>query len=682
MVESRQLAILLMTISLDAGLTGLLQAQARVEGKNIRIEFNSSLHSRVIAKIGGKEIVVGPFSPSEFVTVSGTDMKDFRQTGQKTEPLADELGRGRRLVITGEAASLTKTVTVTIYDEFPRLAFYDVQYTNTGTSDRQVAGWTNQHYSIAAGQPAGDPAFWSYQGASYSKRPDWVLPLKPKFHQENFLGMNSSDYGGGTPVVDVWRRDVGIGVGHVELTPKLVSLPVDQADDHSAEVAIRYEHAETLKPGSTLKTFRTFVTVHRGDYFQTLTEYRRAMLKRGIKFDPAPASAFEPIWCAWGFGKDFTLAQIDGALPIVKKLGFGWVTVDHGWQTTEGDWYLNPKKFPHGDEDMKALVRRIHANGQKAQLWWGPLIAGPDSEMLKTHPELALLGADGTKQRITFWNGWYLCPAHPQVVDYLRAIVVKALRDWDFDGLKLDGMHMNGAAPCYNPAHKHTRPEDSVEAMPQVFKAIYDTARSVKPDVLIEWCPCGTSFNFYTLPYLNMSVASDPRGSFQIRSKGKTLKALHGDSTAYFGDHVELSTGRDDFASTIGVGGVVGTEFTWPPGAGWRSRGELTPEKEQTWAKWIQIYRDKMLSRGEYLGDLYDIGFDRPETHTIRKAENMYYSFYTPDFKGVVELRGLGSRSYTITDFVNGKTLGSLRGPAGRLEVQFQKYLLLEAKPD
>ena len=30
--------------------------------------------------------------------------------------------------------------------------------------------------------------------------------------------MNASDYGGGTPIVDVWRRDVGIGVGHVEPT--------------------------------------------------------------------------------------------------------------------------------------------------------------------------------------------------------------------------------------------------------------------------------------------------------------------------------------------------------------------------------------------------------------------------------------------------------------------------------
>jgi alpha-galactosidase len=682
MIRGKGLLAVVSSLGLWVSAPGLMQGQTRAEGKSIRIEFDSSLHSRVVAKLGGKEIIIGPFAPSEFVTSAKGEVRDFRLTGQKAEAVQDEFGRGRRFLITGAAASLRKTVAVTVYDEFPRLAFFDVQYTNTGSAEVQVKAWTNNRYSIAAGQPAGEPAFWSYQSGSYPKRPDWVLPLKPQFHQENFLGMNASDYGGGTPVVDVWRRDVGIGVGHVELTPKLVSLPVNQADEQCADVAITYKRSETLKAGATLTTFRTFVAVHHGDYFQTLTEYRRAMVKRGVKFDPAPASAFEPIWCAWGFGKNCTPEQIYGALPMVKKLGAGWVTIDHGWQTTEGDWFLEPKKFPQGDGDMRALVQRIHANGQKAQLWWGPLIAGPESETLKNHPEQALLGADGSKQRITFWNGWYLCPADPQVVEYLRKLVVKFLRDWDYDGLKLDGMHMNGAAPCYNPAHKHARPEESVEAMPQVFKAIYNTARSIKPDALIEWCPCGTSFNFHTLPYLNMSVASDPRGSSQIRSKGKTLKALHGDSTAYFGDHVELSTGRDDFASTIGVGGVVGTNFTWPPGGGQRSRVDLTPEKEQVWAKWISIYKDKMLPRGEYRGELYDIGFDRPEAHAIRKAAKMYYAFYAPEWNGKVELRGLNKRTYTITDYVNAKTLGSVRGPAGTLNVQFQKYLLLEATPD
>jgi alpha-galactosidase len=210
---------------------------------------------------------------------------------------------------------------------------------------------------------------------------------------------------------------------------------------------------------------------------------------------------------------------------------------------------------------------------------------------------------------------------------------------------------------------------------------IYDTARSIKPDALVEWCPCGTAFNFYNLPNLNMSVASDPGSSWQVRTKGKSLKALHGDAIAYFGDHVELSDERQDFASTLGIGGVVGTQFTWPVGSAQNANYDLTPAKEHVWQKWISLYKEKMLSQGEYRGDLYDIGFDRPETHAIRKGGSMYYAFYAPDFKGKVELRGLDRRTYTVRDYENGRDLGTVRGPAGTLDVQFAKHLLIEAKP-
>ena len=36
--------------------------------------------------------------------------------------------------------------------------------------------------------------------------------------------------------------------------------------------AVEFKHDQALKPGATLKTFRTFVCVHRGDYFQTLRD--------------------------------------------------------------------------------------------------------------------------------------------------------------------------------------------------------------------------------------------------------------------------------------------------------------------------------------------------------------------------------------------------------------------------
>ncbi|MBV9501401.1 MAG: alpha-galactosidase [Acidobacteriaceae bacterium] len=666
--------------AVTCGHLGMAQV-AVVEGKNIRIEFDGKMHSRVIAIFDGRQYIVGAFTPSETVQLSNANISDFSIASRKREPVQDQLGPGSRTVITGTAGSLKKVEAITIYDAFPRMAFLEVEYTNTGKDDLQITGWINQRYSISSDGAAEQPAFWSYQSGSYEKRPDWVLPLTPGFKQENFMGMNASDYGGGTPVVDVSRRDVGLAVGHLERAPKLVSLPVTMPDASHTSVAVEYRHGHVLKPGETMKTFRTFVAVHHGDYFRALRDYRDAMKARwSVRFDAAPDSAFGPVWCAWGYGRKMTENQLFGTLPVVKKLGFTWVTLDDGWQTAQGDWLPNPQKYPRGDADIRAMVDKIHAEGFKAQLWWAPLAADPGSELVRKHPEMLLLNADGAKQKISYWNSWYLCPADPAVVEYHKAIVVKMIRDWGFDGLKLDGQFMNGAPPCYNPAHHHSRPEESVEAMPQFFRVLYETARQIKPDVLVEFCPCGTGYNFFTLPFMNMTVASDPESAWQVRLKGKTLKALEGDRMAYFGDHVDMV--KDDLASTVGIGGVVGTDFRWPVGAGSSREGkDLTPAREQLFAKWIGIYKEKMLSRGEYLGTLYDIGFDKPETHAISKDGNMYYAFYAPQWNGKVELRGLEARTYWVTDYVNARDLGTIQGPAATLDVQFEKYLLIEAKP-
>jgi alpha-galactosidase len=302
--------------------------------------------------------------------------------------------------------------------------------------------------------------------------------------------------------------------------------------------------------------------------------------------------------------------------------------------------------------------------------------------LLKDHSDYALLNKNGSKQKISWWNSYYLCPADKRVVEYHKALVRKILLDWGFDGLKLDGQHMNGAPACYNPAHHHTKPEDSVEAMPDFFRELYETAQSIKPGALVEFCPCGTSFSFFTMPYFNMSVASDPTSSFQVRSKAKTLKALMGDDLPFFGDHVELSDGGNDFASTVGVGGVVGTQFVLPKLTEKRSKSDLTSARQAHFQKWLRIYHDKMLSRGQYLGQLYDIGFDVPETHVIRRDQTMYYAFFAKHWKGSLELRGLEDRQYTVNDYVNGHTFGTVNGQKARVTADFDGYLLLEVRPE
>jgi alpha-galactosidase len=653
----------------------------QIQSSVLRITFDHSLHSQVVALFDPNPMPLSSFAASEIVAGTGRTYSDFALISAHREQVSDAFGAGERLSLSGKSGELRKSISVTIYAGFPSIAIFDVAYSNDGATPLTLRGWTNNQYLLTSRAANKTPAFWSYQSGSYEKRPNWVLPLRPGFRQENYLGMNASDYGGGTPIVDVWRKDVGLAVGDIEPGPRLISLPVSMPDARHASVAVRSNKERTLDPGESFHTLRTFVSVHQGDYFRTLTEYRRLMQRQGFQMASAPDSAFGPIWCAWGYGRSVKLKQVYDTLPTVKKMGFSWVTLDDGWQNNYGDWAVDPNKFPHGDADMKALVDRIHEEGFKAQLWWSPLSAVTDSQLLKEHPDFLLLNRDGSKRKISWWNSFYLCPADRAVVEYHKALVRKILGEWGFDGLKLDGQHMNAVPACYNPAHHHKRPEDSVEALPDFFRELYETARSVKPDALVEFCPCGTAYSFFTMPHFNMSVASDPESSFQIRSKGKTLKALMGDDIPYFGDHVELSDGAIDFASTVGVGGVVGTQFVLPNLVKKRSTSDLTPERQKIFEKWLKIYKDKMLSRGQYLGDIYDIGFDLPETHVIRKGEEMYYAFFAPHWSGPIQLRGLQDRAYHIVDYVNNKDFGSVHGPQATIPAHFDKHLLLEAQP-
>src|SRR2546425_12361759 len=145
----------------------------RLEGKGIRLEFDAALRSRVVATLWGAEPALGPFAASETVTVSGTEIADFALAGQEDERVQDALGTGRRWLLSGVAGRLRKTVSVTMYDEFPGLAVLQVRYVNEGQDEVPIGAWTNNRHLIVAADAPGGVAFWSYQGGTYESRPDW-----------------------------------------------------------------------------------------------------------------------------------------------------------------------------------------------------------------------------------------------------------------------------------------------------------------------------------------------------------------------------------------------------------------------------------------------------------------------------------------------------------------------------
>jgi alpha-galactosidase len=283
---------------------------------------------------------------------------------------------------------------------------------------------------------------------------------------------------------------------------------------------------------------------------------------------------------------------------------------------------------------------------------------------------------------------YQLCPAVPEVHEYLKALTTRFIRDWGFDGHKLDAFYV--VQPCYNPAHHHPDPGESYRKFPQLIQTIYETSKALKPGSVTMICNCGTTQDFYQQLYTDQPAVSDPTSVEQVRRRIKSMKALWGPDTPIDTDHVEhirmngdmndkSDTARvgQDFAGAMGPGGVIGTKFTWPNGP---KNMQLTPEKEQHWKKWTSLCHEKMLSKGSYM-NLYDVVYDKPETHVIKKGQTLYYAFYADDWQGTIELRGLERKKYRVYDYVNQVDLGKIQGPVAKISPSFSRHLLIECSP-
>jgi alpha-galactosidase len=613
------------------------------------------------------------------------------------------LGRGKRIEATGQGANgLRRTLVVAVIEDFPSLALSTVTYRNDGPRPLALARVVQQAHRLSASlvDPRAAPfAMWSFQGGAAEWGEDEILPLTSGLRRANVLGAQlPNGLGGGVPVVAFWTATVGTAVGHLEAVPEPASLPVAVDPDGRVGLSLVTEPGRTLAPGESYTAPRSFLAVFAGDFYEPLRLYSLARQREGWPI-PRPSSAdYEPSWCGWGYEFDVTPAQMLGTIPKLKELGIPWATLDDRWFAGYGDWLPRPDTFP-GDS-IRTMVDAFHREGIKVQIWWLPLGVedgqgkyGPHpyalSDVAARHPDWLILDEKGQHARTARRLG-ALCPAVPEVREYLKTLTERFVRDWGFDGHKLDNIF--SIPPCYNPAHHHHSPQDSLHALGEAYKAIFDTTRAMKPDSVTQICPCGTTPNVAWLPYLDQAVTADPVGAAQVRRRIKMYKALLGPEAAVYGDHVELSEmkreGHDwaevgtDFASTIGAGGVVGTKFTWPDYGPEKKAVFLDGDKESHWKKWIGLYNEKQLSRGTFR-NLYVHGYDVPEAYAIEKDGRMHYAFFAPDptvpWQGRVELRGLPAGRYSVRDFVSGEDLGTVDAASPSLPVTFTASLLVEA---
>jgi alpha-galactosidase len=652
---------------------------------------------------------------SEYLQTGGRQIRDFRF--DLSRAVISDIsgvagGHGKRVEILGTSASLPdlqKTVLLETSDELPKVVVSSVTYKNTGTTAILLDQSVSQAHVLNAAnsEPGAAPySMWSFHGSSEAWGKDDVMQITKDFDRKNPMQVvmhnDENQTGGGLPIVAFWTRSTGEAVGSAETGPLPLAIPVHTAEDGRVHVSIVNDEHMQLPPGQTAAIPRTFLAVFHGDFYEPLRMYSKLLQQRGWSLAWQTDADYQANWCGWGYGMDFTAKQMLGTIPKLKEFGIKWATLDARWFNDRGDWQPRQDTLP-GDE-IERIVRAYHDAGIKITLWWIPVVAedghGKDvldhrpyktSDVVRDHPDWLILDKQGKAARATA-DLAALCPAVPEVQAYTRDLTRRFIQDWNFDGSKLDFSYTVPA--CYNPKHHHKSPHDSIAAMADVYRIILETTRSLKPESVTQACPCGTPPSLAWLPFIDQPVTADPVGARQVRERTKMYKALLGPNAAVYGDHVELTEVKfmntleeidkgQDFASQVGVGAVLGTKFTWPAYGPKLKDVELTSEKEAHWKKWVGIYNAKMLSKGTFL-NLYTYGYDVPEAYAIEKDGNMYYAFYTESGKpwsGQVELRGLKPGHYELTDYENGRAMGSVDSRNPQVPVSFSEHLLLEAKP-
>ncbi len=672
--------------------SGYLQAILLKDGKRLTLDEPG------VGSTGGSDSLVHEGKELDFVP-------EFAQA--KVLESIGKLGRGKRVEIPARplapaGVAIERMLVVEAYDDFPSIALVSTVYKNAGTTDFQIDQvWMQQHRFNARGVKAQPYDMWSFQGSSYAWGKDDVQKLTPASSQPNAMGeMVKGGYGGGIPVVAFWTASVGEAIGHVETLPWTLSIPVKVEADGRVSASVAIPVNAQVKPGESYSTPRSFVAVYSGDFYEPLRMWSSVLQKEGWEIPKPSNEAYNVSWCGWGYEFNVTPAQMLGTVPKLKELGIKWATLDDRWFDTYGDW--NPRTDTFPGDSIKQMVDDFHKQGILAQLWWLPLGVEDGqgkyeshkyamSKVVQEHPDWLILDKNGKHARMTR-DLAVLDPSLPEVQAYYKQLTEKFIRDWGFDGSKLDNIYSVPA--CFNPAHHHKSPQESVNAMGEVYKTIFQTTRAIKPESVTQACPCGTPPSLAWLPFIDQAVTADPVGAVQVRRRIKMYKALLGPHAAVYGDHVELSEmtplGNNnwsehgsDFASTLGTGGVLGTKFVWPdPGAKFKPVA-LTSEKEAHWKKWIALYNEKMLSKGEFR-DLYVYGYDSPEAYAIEKDGKMYYAFFSESakpFAGELELRGLMPGAYRVVNYVDGKDMGTVQTEAGkppRLKTEFKEHLLLE----
>ena len=282
----------------------------------------------------------------------------------------------------------------------------------------------------------------------------------------------------------------------------------------------------------------------------------------GFKPAHVPASARDSLYSTWyAFWQDVHAPELEKEAELAAALGMKAMILDDGWQKVEsasfysatGDWNPVPSRFP----DMKAHVDAVHRAGLKYMLWLSVPYVGDESVAWKRFSG-KLLKTHGSKSP---GKVAVLDVRFPEVREYLITIYERAVRDWGFDGLKLDFIDQF-VLPPVDPAVKENYAGRDFKSLPEAvdrfMKDVLARLKAINPEVLVEFRQhyMGPAIRQYGNMIRAADCPADPQAN-RVRianlrlTSGET--AVHADMLVWSPDETPEGAARPILNALFGV---------------------------------------------------------------------------------------------------------------------------------
>ena len=215
---------------------------------------------------------------------------------------------------------------------------------------------------------------------------------------------------------------------------------------------------------------------------------------------------------SWGSGMEVNEALALRMIHDSKELGLEMFHVDAGWFRGVGDWYPDPKKFPHG---LAPIADEAHREGLRFGIWVDWTQAGLDTEpgaLNARDPKTRdwLVADVGPDWKPEEFKGQTADLGVPAARDYFAKEIKRIVEDYHLDMLEHDGYVV--AQGCTHDDHPHAPPNRSSMKVThdqgfdfvmssnstdvsyhavRSYYAIYEQTRREHPGLLFEICNDG-----------------------------------------------------------------------------------------------------------------------------------------------------------------------------------------------